>query len=74
MARPKIKPNIDPEQLKSNPFTYSPDFVIKTRNVTSKTDFVDVNSIIDGVITSPPTPHISRFIVEDEPFCKVYAT
>lgn len=74
MAARKMKPDIDERDLMSNPLTFASDFIVRVRDMDKTIDMVDVNAIKDGVITSPPNKIVSRYVVEDELFTKIYST
>ena len=74
MAAKKLKPNIDERDLVSNPLTFSSDFIVRVRDMDKSIDMVDVNSIQDGIVVVPPSKITQRFVVEDEPFTKIYSS
>ena len=73
MARPKIKPNIDPKKLTTNPFSLNPDFFIKAHDVETSTSVIATKDISDSVITKSPSFLKSTYLAEKESFTKVYS-
>ena len=74
MARPKIKPNIDPKKLTTNPFSLNPDFIIKAHDVETSQEVIATKDLSDGIITKSPSLLKSTYLAEREQFTKVYST
>lgn len=69
MGRKRI---YDESLLINNPFVERPDFEIKTKNISSENEFINLKDISDGVIVGSSTKIKSKFVVEAEGYCKVY--
>lgn len=69
MGRKKI---YDEALLVNNPFVESPDFALNVRSFLNKEQYVNVKDISDGVITALPNTITTKFLIEQEPYVKVY--
>lgn len=72
MGRKKIKPDFTPDSLGQNPFTYSPEFIVKVREVEAEQEFVHRDSIKEGVLTKAPVKFKSPYVVEQQIYTKIY--
>jgi hypothetical protein len=62
----------DETLLVNNPFVESPDFALNVRSFLNKEQYVNVKDISDGVITALPNTITTKFLIEQEPYVKVY--
>jgi hypothetical protein len=62
----------DEALLVNNPFVESPDFALNVRSFLNKEQYVNVKDISDGVITALPNTITTKFLIEQEPYVKVY--
>lgn len=72
MGRKKVKPDINEDDLGINPFTYSPEFQVRIREVEAEQEFVHRESIKEGIITKPAVKFKSPYVVEQQLYTKIY--
>lgn len=70
--RTKIKPDIDPDKLKVNPFVYSPGFLIPVREFKENSEVVSIKDIQEGIVTNTPLTLSINKVVEQEQYTKVF--
>lgn len=71
MARPKIKPNIDPTQLVTNPFSLQDDFIIRARGVKTSYETISKQELDNATFTQKAKVQAS-YLAEREEYSKVY--
>jgi len=74
MARTKVKPNIDPNKLTTNPFSLNPHFIVKARGVEITHEVISKDDLLSGVTLKEPSKIRSAYLTEREQFSKVYTT
>lgn len=72
MARPKLKPNIDPTQLVTNPFSLSDNFTIKARAIDTSNEIISKQDLESGVSITQKARVTSSFVAERESFTKLF--